>query len=156
MVIVSPVTAAALWAVYRWSLRAAMIISTCHTHLNHHLLHHHLLVYCHYDVGLWNSCCHPAKLCAVRVRRYFIELDGEGNTRTVHDLDPMRQCLLPPVYQKIAAKPDKAAAARAVRAPLPGPCTLDSGCGKSTRVGSRSLPSARRRLAASHGVGNRD
>ena len=72
-------------------------------------------------LGSLTCCSHPAtsKLCGVRMRRYFIELDGEGNTRTVHDLDPMRQCLLPPVYQKIAAKPDKAAAARAVRAPFP-------------------------------------
>ena len=89
----------------------------------------------------------------MRVRRYFIELDGEGNTRTVHDLDPMRQCLLPPVYQKIAAKPDKAAAARAVRALFPA--RLIPGVEWSTREGSRSLPS-RPRLAASERVGNRD
>lgn len=37
-------------------------------------------------------------------KAYFVELGDDGKTSTVHDLDPMTQCILPPIYQKIQAK----------------------------------------------------
>ena len=43
---------------------------------------------------------------------YFVELGDDGKTTTVHDLDPMTQCILPPIYQKIQAKTNKEAVAR--------------------------------------------
>jgi len=42
-------------------------------------------------------------------RAWFVELGTDGKTTTRHDLNPLTQCILPPVYQKIQTKPTNAA-----------------------------------------------
>lgn len=37
-------------------------------------------------------------------RAWFVELSEDGKTTTPHDLNPLTQCILPPVYQKIVTK----------------------------------------------------
>lgn len=49
-------------------------------------------------------------------RAWFVELGADGKMTTKHDLNPMTQCILPPVYQKIQIKPQNTARKGAIKA----------------------------------------